>query len=141
MALCAVVVAVLALPISNWAAADKSVPLNRTKAYEVASHVVEGQVKSLQRIDRDGNPASSGPRFSLELEVSKVHKTLQKEPVPSGNTVSVLGWVTGKQKTYLPKEKEEVLAFLKRKKNGGYEALEQDGVKPLRKSAKMKKKK
>jgi hypothetical protein len=130
IALFALLVVALALPIAGLAYDRPEPALDRTDAYKAASHVVEGQVKSLQRLDRAGKPDSSGPRFTLAVAVSKVHKTTKKKPIAKGNTVSVLGWVEGEKKqTYLPRVKEEVITFLKPEKAGAYEVLEKTGFK------------
>jgi hypothetical protein len=131
MALCGLVMVVLALPLSTLAFDRVEPPLERTTPYKLASHVALGQVTSLRRLDRAGKPDSAGPRFSLDLAVSKVLKTTRKDPLVKGKTVSVLGWATGDQKTYLPRVKEEVLAFLKGKKDGACEALEKTGLRAL----------
>jgi hypothetical protein len=60
--------------------------------------------------------------------VSAVLKTKEKGKPRKGDTVSVLGWVEGKQKqAELPKVKDEVTAFLQRQKDGSYEALPPTG--------------
>jgi hypothetical protein len=130
IALGALVVGALVLPLSVLAFDRVEPPLNKTKAYEVASHVVEGEVKTMRRLDRAGQSDSAGPRFRLDLAVSKVHKTLKTEALKKGKTVSVQGWAEGDEKqSFVPREKEEVVAFLKRKKSGTYEAVEKVGFK------------
>jgi hypothetical protein len=130
MALFALLVGAVALPMSGFAYDAPPEPLERTAEFKLAGYVLEGQVQALRRLDKAGSPASAGPRFRLDLKVSAVLKTKEKGKPAAGDTVSVLGWVEGSQKqSYLPKEKDEVLAFLKRQKGGSYEPLSPTGFK------------
>jgi hypothetical protein len=128
MALCALVVS-FALPLAAQAFdEDKRPLLEETAEFRSSTDVLEGQVKSLQRLDRAGKPASAGPRFRLDLTVSAVFKAKEKGRPRKGDTVSVLGWLEGKRKQVrLPKVKDEVIAFLQRQKDGSFEALPPSG--------------
>jgi hypothetical protein len=130
MALCALVAVLLALPVAGLAFDQASPPLDRTPEYRASTHVLEGQVTALQRLGNDGKPATAGPRFTLDLKVSMVHKSKKKGKPGKGDTVSVRGWVEGKQKqAELPKVKDEVISFLQQQKDGSYEALHPTGFK------------
>jgi hypothetical protein len=128
LALGALIVCALIVPITALAYDQVRPPLDRRAEYKQASDVVEGQVKSLQRLDSEGKSASTGPRFRLDLAVLVVHKSKEKGKPSKGDTLSVRGWAEGKEKqTWVPKEKDEVLAFLKRHKDGTYEPIRPTG--------------
>jgi hypothetical protein len=133
IALGVLLVGTLALPLTSLASSRPKTPLKRTKEYELVSYVVEGEVKTLRYADADGKPASAGPRFTLDLAVSVVRKGKGKGSPARGDTLSVRGWAEGKQKQrYIPSERDEVLAFLKRKADGTYEPLVPTGFSNLR---------
>jgi hypothetical protein len=132
MALGALVVGVLALPLSGLAYEQVLPPLERTAEFKLASYVFEGQVKDLRRLDREGKPATGGPRFSMDLTVKVVRKSREKGKPGKGDTVSVVGWAQGKKKqAWLPEVKDEVTAFLTRIKGGAYEPIGKNGFKAV----------
>jgi hypothetical protein len=132
LALCVLLGGALFVPISTLAYDQPRTPLNETKEYELASHVVEGQIKSVRRLAKDDRTGdSAGPRFSLDMKVKTVLKPKKDDkgkPVKIKN-VSVVGWVvkgegkSARKLTYLPRPKDDVIAFLKRNQKGTYEAL------------------
>jgi len=127
-ALIVLIAAALALPLTGRGYEAVRQPLDRQPEYIQASHVVEGTVKKVEFLNRQGKPDSNGPRFRLDLAVSAVHKPKEKGPT-KGDTLSVVGWKTGDQKqTFVPAEKDDVLAFLKRSVKGTtYEPIRPTG--------------
>jgi len=104
-------------------------PLDRKEEYKHSSqsrgHGQEGQLPRRGRQGRHG-----GPRFSLDLSVKAVHKPKDEQKPKKGDVVSINGRTMDKKmktKYFVPAEKNDVIAFVKKTKDGKYEALEPKG--------------
>jgi hypothetical protein len=110
-------------------------PLERTDEYKHSRYVFQGEVKKMSFVNGEGKEDSSGEGYSLDLAVSVVHKAPNGAKRPAKeDVVSITGRRADKEKKktfVVPKEKDLVIAFLKRKKDDRYEALEPTGFKVL----------
>ena len=110
-------------------------PLERTDEYKHSRYVLQGEVKKVGFVNDQGKEDSSGESYSLDLAVSVVHKAPKGAKRPAkADVVSITGRRADREnkKTFaVPKEKDLVIAFLKRKKDDRYEALEPTGYKVL----------
>ena len=98
---------------------------HRKIEWELSTSVVEGRITSFQRIDDEGKDASAGPRFVVMLSVAKV---LKGTGVKNGQTLRLEGWVIGKKRQFhMPAVSTQVVAFLKKTRNGGHDLLYPSG--------------
>jgi hypothetical protein len=89
--------------------------LQRTKEWELATHVVSIAVAKFEHADREGKVVSAaGERFFVELSVRKV---LKGKGVAKGDLLRLDGWQRGERaQRYIPKKWG--FAFLRKKRAG-----------------------
>jgi hypothetical protein len=104
--------------------------MKRSIEWELAASVVQGTVRSLQRIDPKGKVGSQGSRFVVTMDVDRV---LKGASIKSGDTLRLEGWATGsKRQHYLPPASESVWAFLKKSPSGRHDLLVPSGFRNTR---------
>src|SRR5262249_38986923 len=120
------------------AADKKAPPRERSKAWELATHVVVGKVTALERLSAAGESSSDGPRFSLSLTVSR---PLKGKGPRRGQQMTLGGWQEGKEKQrFLPRVNDQVEAYL-RQRGDSYALLVPDGFSAAQSPPKKKAKK
>jgi hypothetical protein len=95
---------------------DKKPPArDRSKAWELATHVVAGKVASLEQLDAEGKSDSSGAHFTLTLTVSQI---LKGSGPRKGDKMKLDGLRSGaKRQKLVPKVNDVVEAYLRKRED------------------------